>query len=612
MRKKKWKYTWTIPVFLFLLAAICLFTVVLKSTQATLTTLLPQTLTGEYSWDEKTWYPLDGTADLDAQKGDLFLRGHLSDGVVPGGRLYYYQNHIGVITSCNGEVLNYDTVSMYAEEGFALEPSVCGSQWDYLLSPGITPEDEVEFHLHNPHSHGNSSAYRDFLGTLYGSPNTSYILDSNLKPYSFPLQVLGIALMIAALMLLGASLSSALLRIPLGGSLWKCGSLTLFMGGFLILDTIGISFISDKVVFNTYGRQLCMMLAVYCMGLCVCDALAGRLRKIAGAAMLLSSLWDGILIVLSFTGVTVIYDTGFYWAASQAVLCPLLIICAAIELYYQEVKNHFFLLSNIALLTAVLADLAGVGQSIYSHGTCTKVVFVLLFVLYAVDTAKNIVVDHRASIRAKQMEQELEDSRIAITLSQIQPHFLHNALNSISQLCVRDPMEAQQALDDFSIYLRGNMDSLTSSELLYFPNELRHVQTYLKLEKLRFREKLQIRYEIEEEDFFLPSLVVQPLVENAVRHGIRKSGRPGTVTVRTWREGELVKIAVADDGVGFDPHQMIRDGKSHLGIENVRFRLRQMAGGKLTIESAPGKGTTATITLNQRWKEGRHEHLGGR
>ena len=127
---------------------------------------------------------------------------------------------------------------------------MCGSRWDYIMPPGITTEDVVELRLHNPHSHGNSSAYRDFLNTLYNSPNTSYILESYLKPYSSPLQMAGIVLVIVALMLLGAALASGVLRVPMGGSLWKYGLLTLFMGGFVILDTVGISFVSELVVFK--------------------------------------------------------------------------------------------------------------------------------------------------------------------------------------------------------------------------------------------------------------------------------------------------------------------------------------------------------------------------
>ena len=509
--KEKWKNNWIVPLLLFLLAAICLLTVVLRSNQSSLSKPLPQTFTGEYSRDGEVWYPLDDNADLNALDGDLFLRGHFSYDIFDGGRLYYYQNHIGVTIYLNGELLLIDTISEYEEEGLALEPSMCGSRWDYIMPPGITTEDVVELRLHNPHSHGNSSAYRDFLNTLYNSPNTSYILESYLKPYSSPLQMAGIVLVIVALMLLGAALASGVLRVPMGDSLWKYGLLTLFMGGFVILDTVGISFVSELVVFNTYARQLCMMLAVYCMGLCVCGTLTGKPRKTAKTAMLLSALLDGILIVLSFTGVTVIYDTGIYWVASQVVLCPLLIVCAAVEWHHREKKSRMILLSLMFLLSAVLLDIGGVGRSIYSHGTCAKTVFTLLFVLYAAGAAKHIVTDYQASIRAKQLEKELEDSRIATMLIQIQPHFIYNTLGTVEQLCKEQPEAAANLVHNFSLYLRGNFSELDHTAPILLSKEVEHVRHYVDIEHIRFPD-MEVKFELGSDDFLLPALSVQPLV----------------------------------------------------------------------------------------------------
>ena len=593
--KERWKNNWILPLFLFLLSAICLLTVVLGSNQSSLPKPLPQTFTGEYSRDGEVWYPLDDNADLNALDGDLFLRGHLSYDSMGGGRLYYYQNHIGVTIYLNGELLSTDTISEYEEEGLALEPSICGRRWDYIMPPSITTEDVVELRLHNPHSHGNSSAYRDFLNTLYGSPNTSYILESYLKPYSSPLQIAGILFVIVALMLLGAALASGFLRVPMGGSLWKCGLLTLFMGGFVILDTVGISFISERVVFNTYARQLCMMLAVYCMGLCVCDALTGKPRKTAKAAMLLSALLNIILIVLSFTGVMVIYDTGFCWTASQVVLCPLLIVCAAVEWHHGEKKSRTILLSQMFLLSAVLLDIAGVGRSIYSHGTCTKAVYALLFVLYAAGTAKHVVIDHQASIRAKQLEKELEDSRIATMLSQIQPHFIYNTLGTVEQLCKEQPEVASNLVHNFSLYLRGNFSELDHAAPILLSKEMEHVRHYVDIEHIRFPD-MEVRFELNSEDFLLPALSVQPLVENAIKHGLMGLESGGTVTVSAYETEKDYCVSVVDDGVGFDT-TILLDDREHVGIRNIRGRIEAMCGGTLTVESAPGKGTKAVITI---------------
>ena len=593
--KERWKNNWIVSLLLFLLSAICLLTVVLRGNQSSLSKPLLQIFTGEYSWDGEVWYPLDDNADLNALDGDLFLRGHFSYDIFDGGRLYYYQNHIGVTIYLNGELLLIDTISECEEEGLALEPSMCGRRWDYIMPPSITTEDVVELRLHNPHSHGNSSAYRDFLNTLYNSPNTSYILESYLKPYSSPLQMAGIVLVIVALMLLGAALASGVLRVPMGGSLWKYGLLTLFMGGFVILDTVGISFVSELVVFNTYARQLCMMLAVYCMGLCVCGTLTGKPRKTAKTAMLLSALLDGILIVLSFTGVTVIYDTGIYWVASQVVLCPLLIVCAAVEWHHREKKSRMILLSLMFLLSAVLLDIAGVGRSIYSHGTCTKAVFALLFVLYAAGTAKHVVIDHQASIRAKQLEKELEDSRVATMLSQIQPHFIYNTLGTVEQLCKEQPEVAFNLVHHFSLYLRGNFSELDNKAPILLSKELEHVRHYVEIEHIRFPD-MEIRFELDSEDFLLPALSVQPLVENAIKHGLMGLESGGTVTVSAYETEKDYCVSVVDDGVGFDT-TILLDGREHIGIRNIRGRIAAMCGGTLTVESAPGKGTKAVITI---------------
>ena len=243
------------------------------------------------------------------------------------------------------------------------------------------------------------------------------------------------------------------------------------------------------------------------------------------------------------------------------------------------------------ILVGVVADVA----CFYIRGTSSGLIFslsaLLLYIVFM-----GIATFGRQEKLLLEREAELERSRVAITISQIQPHFLYNALSSIADLC-RDAPEARDALNDFAAYLRGNMDSLTSRGVIHFSQELKHIETYLRLEKLRFGEMLQVEYDIQETDFLLPPLTVQPLVENAVKHGVCQKREGGTVTLRTRREGGTVTITVEDDGVGFDPAQPRRDGRSHVGIENVRSRLRQMADGTLDIRSAPGAGTSATITL---------------
>ena len=188
--------------------------------------------------------------------------------------------------------------------------------------------------------------------------------------------------------------------------------------------------------------------------------------------------------------------------------------------------------------------------------------------------------------------------RVQLMLSQIKPHFLYNSLAVIAELCDSDPATAKTATVKFSRYLRGNMRSIDEAKAIPFDQELGHTRLYLEIEKLRFADALQVRYDIQCTDFYIPALTVEPLVENAVRHGVRENiGGRGTVLIGSRELPERYEVFVRDDGPGFDPDRVIDDGQPHVGIENVRERLRQVCGGALKIDSAPGAGTTATILL---------------
>ncbi len=207
----------------------------------------------------------------------------------------------------------------------------------------------------------------------------------------------------------------------------------------------------------------------------------------------------------------------------------------------------------------------------------------------------NIQVDLLHEMQVK--EAELTENRIAMMFSQIQPHFLYNALSAIEDLCDIDIDITKTAINDFAHYLRGNLEAIGNKRLIPFEDELEHVETYLALEKLRFKEKLNVIYNIKARQFFLPPLTVQPIVENAVRHGIHKKPGNGIVTISTEETDTVIYICISDDGVGFDPGEPKDDGRIHVGIANVRERLEAQCGGKLEIESKPEMGTNVVITI---------------
>ena len=245
-----------------------------------------------------------------------------------------------------------------------------------------------------------------------------------------------------------------------------------------------------------------------------------------------------------------------------------------------------FAIYILAPLFTMLVQMLFYGLYVIVLGTSAAALFMFMYIQR--DQAE----------RYAKREAENAQLRVDIMLSQIQPHFMYNTLGAIGHLCKNDP-EAKAAVNQFSRYLRHNMDSLTQSEPIPFTTELEHTKAYLELEQLRFPEELKVEYDLQCTEFLLPTLTLQPLAENAVRHGVRKSeSGAGTVKISTRETPDHYEITVTDDGAGFDVHGAAPDdGQSQIGLSNVRERLRRISGGELRIESAPGQGCRTTILL---------------
>ena len=256
----------------------------------------------------------------------------------------------------------------------------------------------------------------------------------------------------------------------------------------------------------------------------------------------------------------------------------------------------------VALIAVITVIVAAVGTW---HSALLSICALLLIVLISVviirremkKSMQAVMEAQRIEAEKQAIERKLQESQISIMLSQIQPHFLYNTLNSIYQLCETNPMRARSMVNSFAEYLRNNLSTLEETGLISFETELAHIKTYLDIEKIRFEDTLEIEYDIKCDNFSLPVLTVQPIVENAVKHGTSKKRGGGKVVISTLEDKENYIIRVSDTGCGFDPNIPKNDGQRHVGIENVRQRLSNMCDGSLNIESEVGVGTLATISI---------------
>lgn len=202
--------------------------------------------------------------------------------------------------------------------------------------------------------------------------------------------------------------------------------------------------------------------------------------------------------------------------------------------------------------------------------------------------------------RIEDAERKLGRNQALLMTVQMQPHFIFNTLSSIEAMCLTDPSCAAESLENLSGYLRSNMDALTSEALISFDDELRHIRQYIALELADPARQFSFVYELDVRDFSLPALTVQPIVENAVKHGaLTHRDGTGCVTLTTEKFGKYIRIMVTDNGtddIGLTDLQREHRG---IGIENTRKRLAVFCGGSLELKTGKD-GTKAIILIPQK------------
>jgi len=263
------------------------------------------------------------------------------------------------------------------------------------------------------------------------------------------------------------------------------------------------------------------------------------------------------------------------------------LIYLTVREYKPENHREFWILILVVvfILSCVLFDYhVGNGEQVVSYLTVSVAGSSIFYYIWL---HLKFVREHEQDLKAQQ--------RIQIMLSQIQPHFLYNTLSTIQALCYMDPEKAAHTTEQFGLYLRQNIESLNNDVLIPIEKELEHTRVYADIEMTRFS-NIHLEQEIDDKDYMVPPLTIQPMVENAIRHGVRIREQ-GIVRIITKRTDACHEIIISDNGKGFDTEAPELANETHIGIHNVRERIEQMCGGTLSIESHIGEGTTVTIRI---------------
>jgi sensor histidine kinase YesM len=563
---------------------------------------------GEYRIAEGEWQKIVDGGHIPSTKGDVTLRGNLHMMTPDGEYVGVYRGDIPV-------ALYTDHISLTIFEGEG-EPYVidaenplygdssCGESWTahYFTSQ----EDEIiEIRIHNPHKLGNENAIDDMLSGM--ALWTGIDFEKSVLESGEAQRDIGLFFVIGSLMILGIALFSTLIHIKNTKVVWTLGAVILFAGAYLAYSADGIYFWSESIVSNTAILGMSMMLYMFFFVITIVYHLKAW-RSIGIVAATLLGVANAVFFVLPVVTDKLFYDTWIWWIVVQFIANLVLMVCLIKEFINSKTSIKWLYVVSELPLIAFAADVFGTWSGAWKGGVISQYTFIILFVVAIITVLKLIPGNINAATKAKELEvekrvlrAELAESRVSTMMSQIRPHFIYNTLGSIEQLCEIDPKKAGELVHDFAKYLRGNFGELDNPKPILMSKEMDHVHHYVSIETVRFPD-MTFSFEMNSEDFRIPALTIQPIVENAIKHGLMKLHDGGKIRVVSYETDEHYCVSVEDDGVGFDTGVLI-DDRSHVGLRNIRERLETMVNGTLEIESTVGVGTTVLIKIPKETKK---------
>ena len=593
-------------VLILLLAALLLWYGNANSSQAVPALVAQVYFDGEYRIADGPWQKIAEGQHISSTQGDVTLRGNFHM-LTPDGE------YVGIYAGDMPIAFYVDHIALtFYEAGnppYAMDmenplygDSACGESW---TAHYITSEEPLEILIHNPHNFGNENAIDEMLAGV--AIWTGVDFEKTVLKSGEAQRNTGIFFVIVSLAILGIALFSSLIHNKSSGLFWLLGLVILFAGLYFLYSAGGISFWQESVVSNTVVLGSAMMLYMLFLTALIVSFLMTT-KKVGRIAAVCLGAVDGLLFALPMATEVLFYNTWRWWVAVQLAVNLVLIGCLIKECFGANKKDNWLYIGVILPLIAFGTDAVMTELGVWKGGEASKYVFVGLFIVALVMVLRIIPRGINAAAKAKELETEktvlnaqLAESRISTMMSQIRPHFIYNTLGSIEQLCEIDPKKAGELVHNFAKYLRGNFGELDNPKPILMSQEMEHVRHYISIENVRFPD-MTFSFELRSNDFHIPALTIQPIVENAIKHGLMKLPKGGTIRVVSYETDSHYCVRVEDDGAGFDTKELLEDRK-HVGIRNIRERLAAMVGGKLEIESTVGVGTKVLITIPKEVQE---------
>ena len=594
---------WIIGIFVVLLGGVVLLWHGNANSMQAMPAMVAQVyFDGEYRIADGEWQKIIKGNHISSTEGDVTLRGNFHILTPDGEYVGIYSDNIPIALYTNHINLTFyeDGNEPYIidVENPLYGDSACHEDWAaYVLTSGS--EEPIEILIHNPHRFGNETAIDEMLSST--ALWTDIEFEKGALESGKPQRDMGLLFAIISLVVLGTALFSTLIHIKNSRIIWLFGAVILFAGTYLSYSASGVSFWSESVVSNTTILGCSMMFYMFFLSIAIVYFLKGT-KPIGAITVTLLGIVNVVILILPILTDILFYDTWLYWVAAQMLANIILFGCLVREFFVTKGKDRWLYIGSVLPLISFGFDVIMTDLGLWKGGVASKYIFTVFFIGVMIAVLKVIPNSINALALAKDLETEkivlnaqLTESRVSTMMSQIRPHFIYNTLGSIEQLCNIDPPKAGELVHNFAKYLRGNFRELDNPKPILMSQEMEHVRHYISIENVRFPD-MTFSFEMNSDDFHIPALTIQPIVENAVKHGLMKLQKGGTIRVISYETDTHYCVLVEDDGVGFDTGVLI-DERKHVGIRNIRGRLKAMVNGALDIESVQGVGTKVLITI---------------
>ena len=371
-----------------------------------------------------------------------------------------------------------------------------------------------------------------------------------------------------------------------------------------ILEIVFQSYIVPSTVFcillileNLLLTLLLPMLTIYLLHCCDESLRSSKLlRVVFGLYVVSFALF--VSVFLFFDGFVCITPENQYYRGPlypllliPTVMIPLINLEGTIK-RRKQLSHKTFLAFLIAILPIAIALTVYLFVDFYPFVEISCVLSALA--MYSLILSDQIEQDRRQQQEIVRQQREIANQRASVMVLQMRPHFIYNTLMSIHSLCRLNPRKAEQITMDFTNYLRRNFNAVASENTVPFSTELEHTRAYLAVEQAQFDDMLIVEWDTPYTQFRLPPLTLQPIVENAIKHGMDPDSEPLHISVRTRHTDSGTEIIVDDSGPGFDPSD---ESKPHTTLKNIQQRLEMMCRGKMTIMPRKEGGTTVIVTI---------------